>query len=425
MKNVKAEFRDVAFAFMTPGARLPADLQEELKIEGAGMALKAQFWLHDKELGAASGYASTEGMKLDGELAPFKLGPLDLKKATLTIQAGPKIDPKFAMAGDIVLFKGFEEAYSIDIEPSKFVFYTDTKFGGAFEAEMTATSKSTSYGAGNDFEFEALLAAKYDKIFRDMVQSALKGLKKADHEMKNAENDVKNAEKKVAGLKKSITAEKAKAQKSFDAATKKIDEAKRNVDKLKSTIAYNKKKAHDLDRKAKKDAKHLKLGKDAKEGVEEGAIKTAIAAEEGSLKTAEWALTTAKKAVNVVPVDAAPAVVALETELNTSEAGLKIAEGALEAARGVDKGVEAAVKAVGDGLTALKINKLGAAGSIEGIVSGGKTGKKPILIIDVSIQGKRHVYRESIDTIGNEFRKLAEELSKEVANELIKAFEKG
>ena len=42
-QKLDAEFRDVAFAFMTPGARLPSDLEEELKIEGAGMALKASF----------------------------------------------------------------------------------------------------------------------------------------------------------------------------------------------------------------------------------------------------------------------------------------------------------------------------------------------------------------------------------------------
>ena len=84
-----------------------------------------------------------------------------------------------------------------------------------------------------------------------------------------------------------------------------------------------------MSRKAKKDAKHLKLGKAAKEGVEEGAVKSAIVAEEASLKTATWALNTAKKTVKVVPVDLAPKVVELAAQLETEEAGLKIAEGAL------------------------------------------------------------------------------------------------
>lgn len=257
-----------------------------------------------------------------------------------------------------------------------------------------------------------------------MVEGALKGLKKADREMAKAENDVKSAEKKAAELKKKISAEKAKAKRAYDNAVKKIDGAQRKVDGLKKTIAYNKKKAHDLDRKAKKDAKHLKFGKAAKEGVEEGAVKSAIVAEEASLKTATWALNTAKKTVKVVPVDLAPKVVELTAQLGTEEAGLKIAEETLIAARAADKGVEAAVKAIGKGLTAMKINKLGAAGSLQGIVSGGKKGKAPVLIIDVSIVGKRHVYRESIGSVKSEFKKLADEISKEVAKELLKVFSK-
>ena len=422
--KLDAEFRDVAFAFMTPRARLPSDLEEELKIEGAGMALKASFWLHKKELGEASGFASTEGVKIDGKLSSFKLGPLDLKKATLDIQAGPSISPKFAMTGDIILFKGFEEKYALDIEPNKFSLMMDTKFGGAFEAELTATSHGASFSPTNDFDFEAELAANYNKIFKDMVQTAPKGLKKADHEMAKAENKVKDDERKVAGLKKKIKEEKAKAKRAYDNAVKKINDAKAKVDKLQHTINYNKKKAHDLDRKAKHDAKHLKLGKAAKEGTELAGIKTAIAGEEAALKTANWALNTAKKTVKVVPVDAAPKVVALTTELGTAEAGLKTAQGVLEAARGANKGVEAAVKAIGSGLTALKINKLGAAGSLKGITTGGRQGKKPVLIIDVTIHGHRHVYRENIASLKNEFKKLAEEIAKEVAKEVLKAFKK-
>ena len=76
-------------------------------------------------------------------------------------------------------------------------------------------------------------------------------------------------------------------------------------------------------------------------------------------------------------------------------------------------------------LTLNIINRLGAAGSIAGIVSGGHEGKAPVLIVDVSIHGSRHVYREGIGTLKSEFRKLADEIAKEVAKEVLKAFEKG
>jgi hypothetical protein len=423
--KLNAEFKDVVFAFMSPGARLPSDLEEELSIEGAGMALKASLWVNGKELGAAGGFASTEGVKVNGKISPFKVGPLDLKDAALDIQAGPTIEPKFAMSGDIALFKGYEEKYALDLEPSKFRFSSDTKFGGAFEATLIAESDGLSFAHGNDFSFEAELAANYTKIFRDMVQSALKGLKKGEKDISKAENDVKAAERKVEGIKSKIAAEEAKARHTYDEATKKISDAEKKVESIQHTIDYNKKKAHDLDREARSDAKHLKLAKAAEKGTEEAAVKTAIASEEAALKTAQWALETAKKSVKVVPVDAAPAVVALKTQLVTEEAGLKIAQGTLEAAKGADKGIEAAVKAIGDGLTALKINRLGAAGSLAGIVSGGHEGKAPVLIIDVTIHGSRHVYREGIGTLKSEFQKLADEIAKEVAKEVLKAFEKG
>ena len=48
---------------------------------------------------------------------------------------------------------------------------------------------------------------------------------------------------------------------------------------------------------------------------------TAVAGEEAARKTANRALNTARKALKVVPVDAAPEVVALNTELSTGEAG--------------------------------------------------------------------------------------------------------
>ena len=424
-KHMNVEFKDVAFAFMTPGAHLPADLEEELEIEGAGIALKATLLVNKKELGSAKGYASTEGISFDGKIDPFKLGPLNLKEAELEIAAGPSVDPKFAMSGDIVLFKGFEDKYVLDLEPTKFRFSSETKFGGAFDVFLEAESQGLNFASSNDFSFEADLAANYSKVFRNLVQGALKGLKKADSAMKKAESDVKKAEKKVKGLKSNITSEKAKAKKAFDTATKKIDGAKKKVDGLNKTIAYNKKKAHDLGKKAKKDAKHLKLGKAAKEGVEEGKLKTAIAAEEVALKTADWALKTAKKSVKIVPVDAAPKVVALKAELATEEAGLKIAEGVLEASSAANKGVESAVKAVAKGVTALKINKIGVSGSLKGITSGGHQGKSPVLNIDVTIHGKHHVYHVGVGSAKTAFEKIAAKLAKSVADELLKFYKKG
>ena len=117
------------------------------------------------------------------------------------------------------------------------------------------------------------------------------------------------------------------------------------------------------------DAKHVKLGRAAKGGTELAVVNTAIASAEAAWKIANRALNTAIKTLKVVPVDAEPDMVALNTGLSTREAGLKKSQGILELARGANKGVEVTVKAIGSGLTALKINKRSAIDRLKGIAS--------------------------------------------------------
>lgn len=117
------------------------------------------------------------------------------------------------------------------------------------------------------------------------------------------------------------------------------------------------------------DAKHGKLGRAAKGGTELAVVNTAIAGAEVAWKIANRALNTAIKTLKVVPVDAEPDIVALNTELSTGEAVLKTSQGILEVAGSANKGVEVTVKAIGSTLTALKINKRSAIDNLTGIAS--------------------------------------------------------
>ncbi len=423
-KSMSVSLKDMAFAFMTPGASLPEDLADELSIEGAGIALQATLVFDKKELGTAKGYASTEGLSINGTLDPIKFGPLQLKKAQLTIQAGPDVDAKFFMAGDIVIFKGFEEKYELDIEASKVLFSSETRFGGAFDAQLTVSSTGPHLHSGGDLDFDAKLATKYDAIFRSMVTSALKGLKKGDKDISTAQHNVKKAQDSVNKIKKKIAAAKVKAKKRYDEASKKIKKAEDKVNKLKDTIDYNKKKASKLDHDAREDAKHWKFGKAAKDGTEEAAVKTAEGTEKAALKVADGVLNTARSAVNIVPVDADPTVISLETQLGTETAGLKAAQQILTSAHSVNDGLKVALKAIANGLTALKINSLEAKGSLKGILTGGKEGDAPTLIIDVDIHGKHHVYHENLAVLEKGFKTLAKDVADDVAKELLKVFKK-
>lgn len=422
LKNVKAELRDLAFAFMTPGASLPADLESELHIEGAGMAMKAKLFINGKEAAEASGYVSTEGMKFDGKVSPVKAGPIDLKDAELDIQAGPNVDPKFVMKGDIKLFKGFEDKFDLELQPDHFLFSSDMNFGKAFQVDVLAESDGLKFGSGNDFKFEAELGANYDKAFKDVLKGAVKAFQKGEHDIGNAQKKVKAAEHKVASLNTKIKKAKADAEKAVKKATSKIDAAKKKVDGIKGTIGRVNKKIHDLKKSIKHDKKHWKVASAAKHGVQLAAQETALKADQAALKSADWALKTAKKAVKITPVNAAPKVVALTAERVTAEAALKVAEGVLDAAKAADKGFEAATKAVLKASSNFKINKIGVAGSLNGIKSGGKSGTAPKLIIDCTIKGKHHVYKEGLKDLKSAFKDLTKSLANEVAKDLLKAF---
>jgi hypothetical protein len=421
-KPMSVALKDLDFAFMTPGASLPEDLADELDIQGAGIALQATLLFDKKELGSAKGYASTDGLSLNGTLDPFKFGPLDLKDAELTVQAGPEVDAKFYMAGDIELFKNFEEKYVIDIEPKQVILSSDTRFGGAFDAALTVKSTGQHLSAGSDLDFDAKLATKYDKIFRSLVNTALKGLKKGDKDISSAQHTLDVKQKDVNGLNKKIHDAKAKAKKNFDAASKTIKHDEDKVNSLKKTIDYNNKEAKKYSHDAKKDAKHWKFAKAAKDGVKAGEHKSAAGAEEVSLKTAEGVLKEADKAVKIVPVDADPTVVKLEAELVSATAGLQTAKGVLTAAHATNKGLEKALKAVANGLTALKINSLEAKGSLKGLITAGKEGDAPTLIVDVDIHGKHHVYKENLEVLEKGFNELAKDIADDVAKELLKVF---
>ena len=420
--NVDAQLQDVAFAFMTPGAKLPADLEKRLKLKGAGMALDGKLFLDNKEVGAATGYVSTAGLYFDGKLTNLKAGPLDLKNAELMVQAGPSVDPSFMMQGDFALFKGFDEAYRLALSPAHFEFSSDTKFGGAFEATLTAESDGLKLEPGNDFAFTATLAAKYTKMFQDVLKDALNGLKQGDKAIAKAEDDVKKAETKVAGLNKDIAAAKQEAEESYKKAAAGIGDAEKKVNELNDQINSVKKKIHDMQQDINKEKKELRLDLAAKHGIELGEKETELGGIEAAKKTADWALDTAQKAARGVPAGASPKVVALQTQLATEEAGLKTAQGVLEAARAVDKGVEAALKAALNATADFKINSLGASGSLLGLTSDGKQGKKPMLVIDCTIKNSRHVFREPLDSLKNEFPKLAELVAKDVAKALVDAF---
>ena len=92
------------------------------------------------------------------------------------------------------------------------------------------------------------------------------------------------------------------------------------------------------------------------------------------------------------------------------------------ATHATNKGIEKTLKAIANGLTALKINSLEAKDSLKGLITAGKEGDSPTLIIDVDIHGKHHVYKENLEVLEKGFNELAKDVADDVAKELLKEF---
>lgn len=286
-----AELRDVSFAIVTAGAHLPAKLASEMNIEGAGYALKAKLYAHGKELGEAAGYVSTQGISFDGKIDPFHLGPLHLKDAGIDIQAGPTIAPKFKMNGDIVLFKGFEEKYDLELGQKSFRFYTDTKFGGLFEVEIDAeTTEGLSFSSSNDLKFDATLKTAHHDIFKELMKDAIKGFENGDRVLKNDMKKVKDAKSKVSKLQDEIKKKKAEDKKNRDKVLKKVSSAKSKVDKINKDISSLYKKISSKKSQIHHDKKKWHFGSAAKHGIELGVLYTRLGSEKTAKKAADGVL---------------------------------------------------------------------------------------------------------------------------------------
>jgi hypothetical protein len=421
--GLDAELRDVAFAIVTAGAHLPAKLSSEMNIEGAGYALKGKLYAHNKELGEASGYVSTKGIKFDGEIKPFHLGPLNLKDAEIDVQAGPSLTPSFKMKGDIVLFKGFEEKYDLELSPDKFKLYTDTKFGGLFEVELDAeTTHGLAFSSSNDLDFDAVLKSSHHDVFKKLMQGAVKGFQNGDKVLKHDMKKVDEAQKKVNNLKKKISSAKAEDKRNRDKASKKVRSAKSKVDKIAKDIKHLEKSIHDKKSQIHHDKKKWHWGSAAKHGIELGVLYTRLGTEKAAKKAADKVLNAVNKSIKKFPKGATPKVIALQAALKTETAALTVAKGVLKASKAANDGFKAAAKALTNVSKYFKIYKMEVSGSIKGIL--GKGGHSPMIKIYCKIGNKNHHYTVKIPKGAKDLKKVLKNIANQAAKDLVKVFKK-
>lgn len=420
-----SELRNVAFAIMTPGSHLPAKLAAELKIQGAGYALKGDLYINGREVGSASGYVSESGIGIDGDIKPFKMGPLDLRSAKIDIASGVSVSPKFAFKGDMTLFKGFKEKFDLELSERQFKFYIDSQFGGLFAIELDAhTTNGLSFSANNDLDFEASLDTGHISIFKDLMGAALKGFKKEDKKLKKAQNDLKTASNSVKKIKSKISKAKAEDKKNREKVTKAFSSSKSRVDKLSKTSGSLKSKISKKKKQIKSDKRHWRWGSAAKHGIELGVLYTELGSVKSAIKVADKVLDTAKKATKKFPKGATPKVIALEATLETELEGVKIAQGYITTIQKINSGLEAATKALQSASAHFRVEKITVAGSIAGITSMGHRGLPPKISVKCKIGNSHHTFVVIVSSGAKDLKKVLKHIAEDAAKELVKSLTK-
>ena len=126
------EFRDVVFAFATPGASDP-----QLGLVGSGFKLAGELFFMGKELGKADISAGPKGIKLDASIDPIDLKVIKLKKNTLKFDLGFTSLPKLEIDSHIE-FLGADTEVDVKFDKGMVKIEFDEKIaGGIWDSSFT------------------------------------------------------------------------------------------------------------------------------------------------------------------------------------------------------------------------------------------------------------------------------------------------
>ncbi|MFC1743108.1 tectonin domain-containing protein [Candidatus Riflebacteria bacterium] len=391
--------KDTQIYLATPGASDP-----DLKLEGAGAAVKGQLWFLGKQLGAIHGALTLRGLKMMGSITLPPIGPVQLKESMLDISANLNEAPHFIARGKAKFF-GYNGERELQFSKDKVRLYWEDDLDKLWHYKFEATSIGEDLLHVKDFTVNSKLSSDFSEYLDKTVRGDLNAFaKNLDKDYQKALKNLKKAQAKVKGLDKKIKDMRAKVKKDQDRILSKVRKAEAKVNGLKSKIASVKR------RKIKKDFWYLK--NKAKQAAELAGLGTAYG-------TAKAALYTARKAVQagnkIVPIDLDPRVVGLKTARGVATVALKTAEVAVKVAKGANSGINKAFNAVMDGVSKVRILAIKKANFTGGSLVKLLKNQPADLDIHLLVFGKYNLrVQEKLYLINPKIEELAKRISKKV-----------
>ncbi len=370
------EFRDVTFAFATPGASDP-----QLGLVGSGFKLAGELFFMGHELGKADISAGPTGIKMDASVDPIDLKILKLEKNQMKFDLGFKSLPKLEIDSQIE-FLGLDQDVTVKFDKGMVNMGIEEKIGGGiWDSKINlGFGFDPKHKGAPDIFIEGEVKSDFFGWLRDQAPAKVhkffsvlnKKFEEAKAAINSAEKVVKSWDAKIQARKEVVQREKANADAAIHRAESRVRSVKHDVDHMHSEAEYHKHKCHWYS------AWHC---------AEEAYYWVRYGVEYAAYKVAEGVLHAAQSVVDHLPAELMdPQLDFLEAKQGIAMAALEIAKLAIDgveaADKWIDKGLETMLKAIGS-TKALVVKEIFFEGDMDGMIKG----QPLILTMDLEIFG--------------------------------------
>ncbi|MFC1746220.1 hypothetical protein ACFL35_19670 [Candidatus Riflebacteria bacterium] len=396
-----ASLKDTQLYLCTPGASDP-----DLKLEGAGVAVKGALWFLGKELGKVHGACTLRGLKIMGSVTLPPFGPIHLEESMLDISANLNEAPHFVCRGKMKLF-GYEGARELQFSKDKVCLYWEDSLDQLWHYKFLATSQGKDLLRVKDFTVDSELSSDFNKYLDKKVRADFnKFYKGLDRDFSKIEKDVKEKKARVEKLDKDLNDMRARVRSEQKKILEPLKKAEAEVDRLKKKMASIK------NRKIKKDFWYLK--NKTKQGIELAAVAVAYGTAKGVLYSVRKAIETGNK---IIPIDLDPRVAAIKTAKNIALAALVAVEVTVKAGKKINSEINEIYNKFMDALSKVDIVAIEKANFTGGSLVKLLKNQPADLDIRLRVFGKyKLTIQEKLYVIDPKIEELADRIVKKIIN---------
>ena len=330
------EFKDVAFAFATPGVSDP-----QLGLIGSGFMLAGKMNFLGRELGQVKVNAGTSGINMNAKIDPIDFKVVRLEKNTMLLDMGFTALPKLSITSEIEFLGAKQDIVANFDKGLMNMTFEDKIGGGIWDSKITlGLGVDAAHSAEPDVFVEGIVKSDFFAWLKNQAPAKVReffnklnsDFESAKAAINHAEDTVRGWNNQIAARKEQIQRERANADAALAQARSRVNSVKSDVDYMHDQAEYHKHKCHWYS------AWHC---------AEEGYYWARYGVEYAAYEVALGVLRAAQAVVDHLPSEL------MDPQLAFLEGKQAAAMAALELAKGAIDGVEDADRWIASGLSSL------------------------------------------------------------------------